>query len=168
MSLQYIVWLNAYKIHIVQEHIPFPSGSLNSLSATELERQTLRAYRLGQNWRSPNIQLHLFRTAGTSSIGAIEEIKFVVKNGKNWIVTISLGIWTNLCLWDCATLQIVNQWNPGKAIFNGMAINTVESSDATVAISVKYSRLVEADLIARFFQLRSLQLYCCRIVVSWL
>lgn len=163
--MHHIVWLNACNIHILQECIPFPIESLSSLSARELERQTIRAYRLGQNWRSPNIQLHLLRAAD-SNTGAIEKIKFIAKNGKNWIVTISLGIWTNLYLWDCTTLQIVNQWSPGKAVFNGMAINTDQNSDASIAISVRHSRLVETDPIAPFFSLKSLQLYCCRIIIS--
>ena len=31
---------------------------------------------------------------------------------------------------------MVAQWSPGKALFNGIAVNTDEQSDATIAISV--------------------------------
>ncbi|KAG6337110.1 hypothetical protein ID866_1984 [Astraeus odoratus] len=68
------VWLKAFafcnghpepcrsRIHILSENMPFPATPLSSLSARELQRRTIRAYHLAQNWRSPNTRLRLLRT----------------------------------------------------------------------------------------------------------
>ena len=93
------------------------------------------AYRLGLNWRSPATKLHRVATS-PSRVGAIEEIKFLYRHGKSWIITTSLGIWSTLCLRDCVSFQVIAQWSPGKALFNGIAVNKDDQSDATIAISV--------------------------------
>ncbi|KAI5998795.1 hypothetical protein EDD15DRAFT_2241861 [Pisolithus albus] len=139
ISVQHAVWLNACRTHVLQENIPFPSRQLCSLSSRELERLTIRAYDLGLNWRAPDTRLRLLQTV-PGNTGAIEEIKFLRAAGKSWIITISKGIWSDLYLWDCNTMQQpVCHWSPGRAIFNGMAINSDQSSAAVLAISVKHS-----------------------------
>ncbi|KAI6039849.1 hypothetical protein EDC04DRAFT_2568017 [Pisolithus marmoratus] len=138
ISTQHAVWLNACKTHILQENIPFPYRPLCSLSSKELERLTVRAHHLGLNWRAPNTRLRLLRTV-PSNTGIVEEIKFLRTGGKSWIITISTGIWSDLYLWDCDTMQRVGHWSPGRAIFNGMAINSDQGSVAVVAMSVKHS-----------------------------
>ncbi|KAI6122225.1 hypothetical protein EDD16DRAFT_1477601 [Pisolithus croceorrhizus] len=138
ISMQHAVWLDACKTHILQENIPFPSRPLCSLCSRELEQRTMRAYHLGLNWRAESTRLHLLRTV-PGNTGAIEEIKFLRTAGKSWIITISRGIWSDLYLWDCDTIQPVGHWSPGRAIFNGMAINSDQSSMAVIAISVKHS-----------------------------
>lgn len=120
---------------ILRNGIPFPKRPLTSFSAKDLERQTLRAYKLGLNWRSPTTTLHHI-VSSPSKVGAIEEIKFLSRRGQSWIITTSLGIWWSLCVWDCNSFQVVAEWSPGKALFNGITVNTDDQSDAAIAISV--------------------------------
>ena len=68
--------------------------------------------------------------------GAIEDIRFLSRRGRSWIITTSIGIWWTLCVRDCDSLQVVARWSPGKAVFNGIAVNTDDQSDAAIAISV--------------------------------
>ena len=47
-----------------------------------------------------------------------------------------LGIWWTLCIRDCDSFQVVAQWSSGRVLFNGIAVNTDDQSDAAIAVSV--------------------------------
>ncbi|KIK95272.1 hypothetical protein PAXRUDRAFT_827185 [Paxillus rubicundulus Ve08.2h10] len=147
LSRQYSVWHNACKSEILHDDIPFPRTPLTSLTAKDLERQTLRAYKLGANWRSPNTKLYHVTEVATKS-ETIEEIKFLTHREQNWIVTISRGIWSDLYLRDCDTLQVVAKWSPGKALFNGMVLNTNHDSDAAIAIAVQRNGVMSVEILS--------------------
>ncbi|KAF9233179.1 hypothetical protein BU15DRAFT_80381 [Melanogaster broomeanus] len=147
LSRQHSIWYNACKFEILQNDIPFPKGPLTSLSANDLERQTLRAYNLGINWRSPTTKLYHVASVADKS-GAIEEIRFLSHRGQNWIVTTSRGIWSDLYLRDCDALQVVAQWSPGKALFNGMVVNTDRDSDAAIAIAVQRDGVMSVEILS--------------------
>ncbi|KIJ62880.1 hypothetical protein HYDPIDRAFT_41578 [Hydnomerulius pinastri MD-312] len=147
LSAQHAVWRDACKSHILRDNIPFPRDPLESLCAKDLERSTLRAYQVGQNWRSSNTQLHKAATITWKS-RAIEDIKFLTHHGKHWIVTISRGIWSDLYLRDSDTLQVVARWTPGKALFNGITVNTDQESDAAIAISVQQDGINSVEILS--------------------
>ena len=142
MSEQHAVWKTACTNEILRKGIPFPKRDLTSFSAKDLERQTLRAYKLGLNWRSPTTTLHHVVSAPTKS-GAVDQIKFLSHRGRNWIITISIGIWWTLSVRDCDSLQVVSDWSPGKALFSGIAVNSDDQSDAAIAIAVQSHGFVE-------------------------
>ncbi|KIJ14407.1 hypothetical protein PAXINDRAFT_12772 [Paxillus involutus ATCC 200175] len=147
LSRQYAVWYNACKSEILHDDIPFPKSPLTSLTTKDLERQTLRAYKLGTNWRSSNTKLyHVAEVANKSE--SIEEIKFLTHREQHWVVTTSRGIWSDLYLRDCDTLQVVAQWSPGKALFNGMAVNTDHDSDAAIAIAVQRNGVMSVEILS--------------------
>ncbi|KAG8212914.1 hypothetical protein J3R82DRAFT_11269 [Butyriboletus roseoflavus] len=135
VSEEHAVWKTACTNEILGNGIPFPKRPLTALLAKDLERQTLRAYRLGLNWRSPATTLHHV-VSSPSKGGAIEDIRFLSRRGRCWVITSSLSIWWTLCVRDCDSLQVVAQWSPGKALFNGLVVNTDDQSDATIAISI--------------------------------
>jgi hypothetical protein len=73
---------------------------------------------------------------------AIEEIRFLSRRGRSWIITTSIGIWWTLCIRDCDSLQVVAQWSPDKALFNGFVVNADDQSDAAIAISLQVAGFV--------------------------
>ncbi|KAH7884787.1 hypothetical protein F5I97DRAFT_1501810 [Phlebopus sp. FC_14] len=147
LSTQHTVWINACKRHILENDIPFPSGPLSALSAKDLEHQTLRAYKLGANWRSSSTQIHQIGSV-SGKTGAIEQIKFLNNRGRNWIVTTSRGIWSNMYLRDRDTLQVVACWSPRKALFNGMTVNTDRDSEAAIAISIQQEGSTSVEILS--------------------
>ncbi|KAF9223291.1 hypothetical protein BS17DRAFT_781630 [Gyrodon lividus] len=147
LSRQSAVWHNACKFQILQNDIPFPKSPLTSLSPKDLERKTLRAYKLGTNWSSDTTKLYHVASVSAKS-GAIEEIKFLTHREQNWIVTTSRGIWSDLYLRDCDVLQVVAQWSPGKALFNGMVVNADHESDAAIAIAVQRDGVMNVEILS--------------------
>lgn len=89
--------------------------------------------------------------------GAIEEIKLLSHRGRNWIITASIGIWWTLCIRDCDSLQEVTRWSPGKVVFNGIAVNSDDQSDAAIAVSVRGIGFVSKYVLV--FLLKPVQLH---------
>ncbi|KAF8442179.1 hypothetical protein L210DRAFT_3398248 [Boletus edulis BED1] len=147
VSEQHAVWNTACTNEILRNGIPFLKRPLTSFSAKDLERETLRAYELGLNWRSPTTTLHHVISTPIE-FGAIESIRFLSRHGRNWIITTSIRIWWTLCIRDCDSLQVVAQWSPGKALFNGMAVNSDDHSDAAIAISVHWIGRTTVELLS--------------------
>ncbi|KAF8556548.1 hypothetical protein OG21DRAFT_1408858 [Imleria badia] len=146
VSEQHAVWKTACTNKILRNGIPFPKRALTSFSAKDLERQTMRAYRLGLNWRSPTTTLHQVVSTHIK-FGAVEQIKFLSRRGRSWIITTSIGIWWTLCVRDCDSLHVVAEWSPGKALFNGIAVNSDDQSDAAIAISVHSAGNTTVELL---------------------
>ncbi|KAH0833471.1 hypothetical protein J3R83DRAFT_12592 [Lanmaoa asiatica] len=146
VSEEHAIWKTACTNEILGNGIPFPKRPLTSFSAKDLERETLRAYKLGLNWRSPTTTLN--HVVSSPSKGeAIEDIKFLSRRGQCWLVTTTLGIWWTLCVRDCDTLQVVAQWSPGKALFNGIAVNADDNSDAAIAVSVRRDGYTTVEIL---------------------
>ncbi|KAG9316058.1 hypothetical protein JVU11DRAFT_3725 [Chiua virens] len=147
VSEEHAVWKTACTNEILGHGIPFPKCLLTSFSANDLERQTLRAYKLGLNWRSPTTALHHVLSF-PSVLGPVAQIKFFSYHGRNWIITTSISIWWTLCLRDCNSLRVVTEWNPGRALFNGFAVNTDDHSDAAIAVSVHRDGYTTVEILA--------------------
>jgi hypothetical protein len=132
-----IIWHNACTTHILREGLPFPKLALVSMSASELEQRTCHAYRLSRKWLSDACKPRKICLFNATSSTAICDLRFIPGYDGKWLLTISKSIWSALCVWNISTsLQKCCEWSPRGAIFDGLALNTDATSEATFAISV--------------------------------
>ncbi|KAF9459523.1 hypothetical protein BDZ94DRAFT_1284354 [Collybia nuda] len=132
-----IVWTNACNKHILKMGYPFSPHTLESLSLSELEHQTYRAYHLASRWLSgyamSNRKLFIEGTSNTS----VSEVRFMPGHDGQWILTVSKSIWDMVTIWDVSSdPRKCCEWSPRGAIFNGLALNSEPSCKGSIAISV--------------------------------
>ena len=94
LTLQRVVWLGAYHHLVLTQALPTLPGKIEDLDAKDLEQRTSVAVGLRAAWEadSPAPRRTLQLTGGplNSLLGA----RFVLKRRREWLVTISQGIWT--------------------------------------------------------------------------
>lgn len=135
-SLQ-IVWTNACNNHILKKGYPFPSQTLGSMSLSELEHQTYRAYHLASRWLSGIVMSGRTLFIDATSSTSVSEVRFMPGHNAQWILTVSKSIWDMVTIWDVSSEpRKCCEWSPRGAIFNGLALNSDPSSKASMAISV--------------------------------
>jgi hypothetical protein len=138
------VWANACTVHILQKGYPFPFQILDTMSDTELEYHTCRAYSLATRWLAgtiaPRRTLSLEATASTS----VQEVRFIPGHAGEWILTISKGIWDILTIWDLGVEsgRKVCEWSPRGVLLSGVCVNLDGDTDAIVGVSVFQNELV--------------------------
>jgi len=131
-----IVWRNACISCVLSNGYPFSQLPLNSLP--DLESLTRKAYRLGTKWLSPFPEPRTSQIFAANPSTYIEDVKFLP--GKNWLLTVSKGIWSGITAWDLdAGVTRIAEWSPRGAIFKGFAVNTDPDSEATLAVSMQDS-----------------------------
>jgi hypothetical protein len=146
------VWTNTCIVNILQKGYPFPTVPLDSMSISELERNTCHAFSLASRWLSgcsiPRRTLFVDATSNTS----VSDIRFVPGHAGQWILTVSKGVWGVITIWDISTEpQKCCEWSPRGAIFNGFTLNSDPSSAATLAVSV----LKDGSVVVQRFILSS-------------
>jgi len=132
-----VVWTNACSAYILKNGYPFSGPSFDSMSNSDLEYETCRAFDLASWWISGlSASRHTFHVDATSST-FVHEVCFVPGHAGEWILTLSKGIWDIMTVWglhrDGGKLC---EWSPRGALFKGMSLNSDSSSNGTVAISV--------------------------------
>jgi hypothetical protein len=129
-----IVWRNACISSVLSHGYPFSQSPLNSLP--DLESLTRKAYSLGTKWLSPFPEPRTSQIFDANPSTYIEDVKFLP--GKNWLLTVSKGIWSGITAWDLdACVTRMAEWSPKGAIFKGFAVNTDPYSEATLAVSIQ-------------------------------
>lgn len=136
------MWTNACKYHILNKGYPFPLVSLDTMSTQELQYHVYQAYYLGKRWLSgiqrPKRMHHINGTAATS----VSDTRFLPAHGGKLLLTVAKSVWSVLTVWDIMSDTKVCEWSPRGAIFTGFAVNQVEESTATVAISLQLDECV--------------------------
>ncbi|KII84195.1 hypothetical protein PLICRDRAFT_118295 [Plicaturopsis crispa FD-325 SS-3] len=149
-----IVWRNACSTHVLAQGFPFPpTPPIHALDLPDLETRTRHAYRLGRKWQqqssqssqsqsqsaSTNINPRREWSVSLNASASISDVRFVPGRKGPWLLTVSKGIWSVITAWDIHHdhgLHKIAEWCPKGAIFNGFAVNTDASADASLAISV--------------------------------
>jgi len=131
------IWINACSTYILKNGYPFSGRSFDSMSNSDLEYKTCRAFHLAAWWISGlSASRHTFHVDATSRT-PVYEVRFMPGHAGEWILTLSKGIWDIMTVWglhqDGGKLC---EWSPRGALFKGMSLNSDSSSNGTVAISV--------------------------------
>lgn len=129
-----IVWFNACMSFVLSCGYPFSQLPLSLLP--NLEGSTRRAYSLGNKWLLPSTEARTSKVFDANPSTYIEHVKFLP--GKNWLLTVSKGIWSGITAWNLDTgATRMAEWSPKGAIFNGFAVNTDPRSVYTLAVSIQ-------------------------------
>lgn len=134
------VWFIAYRSHILQKGIQIPLTYLESLSVSELKRQSIRAYLLERNMSSPKPQVLKLWTTG--DLPDHWDARFVRAQGKTWILVLCLDEPPVLHLLDLTTSQIVHNYHLEGSV-GDLIINTSPLGEAAFVVGTnRKGRLV--------------------------
>ena len=146
LSYSRAVWRNACNQHVILRNLPYPysgdSKSFHLLDAGELERSTRHALRLHRNWTSakPGPVSHITFKASASNI--VSDVKFVLRRGHDWLITVSKGIWSVITCWDYADANCVRkagEWMRKGALIRSVVVNSDPESDACLVVAYTQS-----------------------------
>ncbi|KAL6303375.1 hypothetical protein BKA93DRAFT_826663 [Sparassis latifolia] len=143
ISRMRIVWQNAYTCQVLLQGFPAPYAS--ALDAVQLERNVLRALRVGNFWLSPSAAPRKVVEFKASSGTSVSEVHFLPRHEDRWLVTVSKGIWSMITCWDIPSIcdpperaQAVQiaEWSPKGMLFTGFVVNSDPDSEGILAASV--------------------------------
>ncbi|KAH8115125.1 hypothetical protein DFH11DRAFT_1703463 [Phellopilus nigrolimitatus] len=135
------VWLTACARHVLAVRLPFPRGRIDDLSAVELERRTRRALRLKAAWAAPKPEPRRVLSFQGGPLNGLLDVRFVLRPGHEWIVTLCEGIWPKLVCWDLQRVgergpTKVGEWSCMGATIRDVVVNSDMTNDACLVISV--------------------------------
>ncbi|KAF8148396.1 hypothetical protein B0H34DRAFT_736837 [Crassisporium funariophilum] len=135
-----IVWTDACTTHILSKGYPFPrSTPLSDLPVSVLRHRTLRACRIAQKWLSGSVKPHRKRYISGTSETSVSDVRFVPGHDERLVLTISRTVWSAIGIWDVSIdkPKKLCEWSPRGAIFSGVAPNSENESEVTVAVSLQ-------------------------------
>ncbi|KAL5478680.1 hypothetical protein ACEPAI_1957 [Sanghuangporus weigelae] len=157
------VWLEACRRFVIDEDLPFPYKSLDTVDSTELEKWTRRALALKAAWRRKTRSPCRALSFVGGPLNGLQTVRFVLKRENEWIIAVSEGIWPLICCWDLHFIKDgsptrVGEWFCRGATIKDIAVDTSLTSDACIAVSIdNYSqrkRYIEIQRIRPISQTR--------------
>lgn len=125
---------------MLTKKLPFPKDDIETLDAVELERRTCRALRLHAAWTNAQPQPHHLSEFKAAPVNALVDIKFLLRNGNQWLLTLSEGIWPVIECWDLTIdggqPRRVGEWPCGGGRISNIVVDSDPMSLASLAISV--------------------------------
>lgn len=147
---------------VIRKNLPFPKEPIEGLDARELERRTCHALRLQAAWSDdkPHPRPVTFKAA---PVNALVDVKFLVREGNQWLIVLSEGIWPVIECWDLATgedgrqARRVGEWPCSGGLISNVVVNSDPLSLASLAFSISrngyvafnthYSRCTQTQLV---------------------
>ncbi|KAJ7092311.1 hypothetical protein B0H15DRAFT_973069 [Mycena belliarum] len=148
-----IVWTNACKHQIIQQHYPFPDISLADLPGPEIERRTRHAYRLASWWLSPEPpQPGLFSEFDATNGTPLLDLRFVPGHDGLWLLAVSKGIWSIISIWELAhkgaTPVKKFEWSRRDCLLKDFVLNGDPASEGVLAISVVQNGATRVNILS--------------------
>ncbi|EMD35161.1 hypothetical protein CERSUDRAFT_125106 [Gelatoporia subvermispora B] len=154
VSTQRIVWQKAYTQHVLYQGLPFPSRSIFSMDATELERSVRRALRLGAFWLSADARPREYIEFQAAHGVAVSKLCFLPGRGDRYLVTVSQGIWSLISVWDIVQMKENGSniaratYSPKRMLLSGLVVNSDPDSEGAIAIAVLENTKQRIDILS--------------------
>ena len=148
------MWLRICNNRVLGRNIPFPKEPIDELDANELEYRTCRALRLEVAWNSKPPKLYRDHSFKATPVNALADVKFLIKDGNERLITLSEGIWPVIECWDLATVRDggapirVGEWPCSGGKISNIVVNSDPTSRADLAFSVTRNGCVIVILIS--------------------
>ena len=136
------MWIRICNNRVLERKIPFPREPIDELDVNELEYRTCRALRLEGAWNSNPPKICRYHPFKATPVNALADVKFLIKNGNERLITLSEGIWPVIECWDLVTVRDggaprrVGEWPCSGGKISNIVINSEPSSRADLAFSV--------------------------------
>ena len=142
-------------MHILNDGLPFPPVSVDTLTTTSLEDLVIRSLKLTDFWIEfpPSSASHVLAKFPACSGTGVSEVRFLPAH-PSWVVTVTRGIWPLITCWDISEGEnegVVSQaissrkvagWFRKGALFTGITVNSDPTSDACLAVSLSFAGYV--------------------------